>query len=257
MAVFLTGDIHGNNSIDKLAGGNFDAKGLTRDDYVIILGDFGLVWSNPPTAEEIYWTDWLESKPWTTLFIDGNHENFDLLATLEVEPWHGGQVRRVRDHVMHLCRAEVFEIGGHTFFCMGGAYSVDKQWRTPGKSWWPQEVPNEEVRQMAIAKVAEVGEVDYVLTHCPPSQGLYNMADDFLTGSLFTDEYGLWLQNNIADKLQFKRWFFGHMHVDQPWLKPYTPLYDEIYDLDGTGRTPYGTHTDWDETECTWPEEDA
>ena len=249
MAVFITGDIHGNNSIEKLNDEHFDSAGLSRDDYVIILGDFGLVWSDPMNTDEAYWLDWLEKKPWTTLFIDGNHENFDLLGAYNTEPWHGGQVRYIRDHIMHLCRAEVFEIGGHAFFCMGGAYSVDKQWRMPYETWWPQEVPNEEVRALADAKIAEVGEVDYVLTHCPPSEALHELVHDSLIFDLNIDEYNLWLQRNVGDALRFKRWFFGHMHVDQPYSKPYTPLYDCIYDLDGTGRTNYGVHTDWNETE--------
>lgn len=255
MAVFLTGDIHGSIDIRKLGRRHFDPDGLTRNDYVIILGDFGLVWHDPPSGKERYWLDWLEERPWTTLFIDGNHENFDLLGAYETEPWHGGQVRRVREHVMHLARAEVFEIGGHSFFTMGGAYSTDKQWRTPFKTWWPQEVPNEEVRALADAKVAEMGEVDYVLTHCPPSEALYTMQHSNHSVGFFADEYNLWLQSNIADVLKFKRWFFGHMHIDAPWMHPYTPLYDCIFDLDGTGRRKYGTHADWNEDEYTWPKE--
>ena len=55
MAIFLTGDIHGNNSIEKLDDEHFDSTGLTRDDYVIILGDFGLVWSDPMSTDGAYW----------------------------------------------------------------------------------------------------------------------------------------------------------------------------------------------------------
>lgn len=255
MAVFITGDIHGNNSIEKFAPENFNAEGLTRDDYIIILGDFGLVWDDPPSTDEAYWLDWLEARPWTTLFIDGNHENFDLLGTFDVEPWHGGQVRRIREHVMHLARAEVFEIGGHSFFTLGGAYSTDKQWRTPFVTWWPQEVPDERVRALADAKVAEVGRVDYVLTHCPPAGAFYEMCHSDLVAELYVDEYNLWLQSHVGDKLEFKRWFFGHMHVDNPRMHPYTPLYDYIFDLDGTGRCEYGTHTDWSEGEYIPPAE--
>ena len=43
----------------------------------------------------------------------------------------------------------------------------------------------------------------------------------------------------MADKLRFKQWFYGHMHIDRWWRRPYTALYDVIYDLDGTGRTPF------------------
>ena len=255
MAIYITGDTHGELDIGKLKPKSFDHSGLTRDDYVIILGDFGLLWRNPPTRAERKRLDWLESCPWTTLFIDGNHENFDLLATYQPELWHGGQVRRIREHVMHLCRGEVFDIDGRTFFAMGGAYSVDKQWRVPFETWWPQEVPSEEVRALAAAKIAEVGEVDYVLTHCPPSPALYELAESTVLYEMIVDEYNLWLGKEVVGKLKFKRWFFGHMHVDSPRKTPYTPLYDCIFDLDGTGRTPFGPHTNCDSETFTWPEE--
>ena len=76
--VFITGDLHGNIDIKKLNSKNFpEGNSLTKEDYVIICGDFGLVWNN--SAEELYWRKWLDEKPWTTLFVDGNHENFNLL----------------------------------------------------------------------------------------------------------------------------------------------------------------------------------
>ena len=68
MAVFITGDIHGNNSINKLSSKHFDSTGLTRDDYVIILGDFGLVWSDPMSTDEAYW---LDEPCWTIVDFQG------------------------------------------------------------------------------------------------------------------------------------------------------------------------------------------
>ena len=70
MAVFLTGDTHGEidmGKVDEFA--KHAANVLTREDYLVILGDFGLVWSNPPSAKETERLDWLETRPWTTLFI--------------------------------------------------------------------------------------------------------------------------------------------------------------------------------------------
>ena len=98
---------------------------MGRGDYVIITGDFGGVWDNSP--RETYWLDWLEEKPFTTLFVDGNHENFDRLGELPVHQCQGGKVHYIRPHVLHLMRGQVFEIGGVTFFTMGGAASHDIQ----------------------------------------------------------------------------------------------------------------------------------
>lgn len=39
----------------------------------------------------MWWRSWLNDRPFTTLFVDGNHENFDLLNAYPVENWHGGK----------------------------------------------------------------------------------------------------------------------------------------------------------------------
>lgn len=76
MAVYVTGDTHG-DWMSRLKTSSFpEQKEMTKDDYVIILGDFGL-WDN--SKREKYNLDWLEDKPFTTLFVSGNHENYDIL----------------------------------------------------------------------------------------------------------------------------------------------------------------------------------
>ena len=62
--IIVTGDIHG-NPFQRLNLENFpEGKTYTKEDYVIILGDFGLVWDD--SAMEHSCLDWLENKPWTT-----------------------------------------------------------------------------------------------------------------------------------------------------------------------------------------------
>ncbi len=120
--IFITGDCHG--GFQRFGVKYFpQQRELGREDFVIVCGDFGGVWSG--STEENYWLDWLEKKPFTTLFVDGNHENFDMLKSLPEQEWHGGRVHQVREHVLHLMRGQVFEIGGLTWFTMGGASSHD------------------------------------------------------------------------------------------------------------------------------------
>ena len=86
--IYITGDTHG----DWVSRLNTDAfpeqKEMTKDDTVIICGDFG-IWND--TKQERYNLDWLEDKPFTTLFVDGNHECFDRLYAMPVSEWHGGK----------------------------------------------------------------------------------------------------------------------------------------------------------------------
>ena len=69
--------------------------------------------------------DWLDCKSFTTLFVDGNHENFDRLYEYPVEEWHGGKVHKIRPSVIHLMRGQIFEIEGKSIFTFGGASSHD------------------------------------------------------------------------------------------------------------------------------------
>lgn len=141
---------------------------LTRDDAVIVAGDFGFVWDG--SNAEKYWLDWFESKPWTTCFVDGNHENHHALAGLPVREWNSGLVHEARPHVLHLMRGEVFDIDGLTVLAMGGAASNDRQYRREGRSWWPEEMPSEEEIEHCRSSLDRVGwKVDHVVTHEAPA----------------------------------------------------------------------------------------
>lgn len=122
--IYFTGDTHGDFirfSTDRFPEG----RNCTKEDYVIILGDFGGVWKLKEDSAERYWLNWLDSKPWTTLFIDGNHENHARLDAMPVEEWHGGKTHRLRPSIIHLMRGQVFDIGGYCMFAFGGACSHD------------------------------------------------------------------------------------------------------------------------------------
>lgn len=85
-----------------------------------------------------------------------------------MELWHGGLTQRLSDTspIRRLTRGEIFELDGSTIFTMGGATSVDKEYRIPYSSWWPQELPDERNFEEARAKLESMGwKVDYAITH--------------------------------------------------------------------------------------------
>ena len=100
--IILTGDTHGALDIDKLMPEFFPFKNLTKKDYVIILGDFGFIWNRIQDTRERNWLKWFDDLPWTTLFIDGNHENHPRLAEFPEEIWHKGRTHRISESVYHL-----------------------------------------------------------------------------------------------------------------------------------------------------------
>ena len=108
--IYITGDCHSN--FERFNPRNFpEQKEMTKDDYVIICGDFGGVWNKDGESKmETSALDWLDGKAFTALFVDGNHENFDRLYAYPVEMWHGGKVHKIRSSVIHLMRGQIFEL---------------------------------------------------------------------------------------------------------------------------------------------------
>lgn len=73
--IYITGDTHG--GFQRFGSKYFPQQTqMGRNDYMIICGDFGGLWDGG--QKDQHWLDWLAEKPFTTLFVDGNHENFDL-----------------------------------------------------------------------------------------------------------------------------------------------------------------------------------
>ena len=228
--IYLTGDTHGTIEIGKLSRANLAVERVEpgEGDFVIILGDFGLVFAaDGQSAEERWWLKWLDEKPWTTLFIDGNHENFTRLNALPEEEWRGGHVHRVSESVLHLMRAQIFEIDGRSFFTMGGATSHDRQFRKEGRSWWPEELPSEEELARADAALDGCGRrVDYVLTHCAPT-----LVQGRINPTFLPDRLTEYLQH-VRDTTEFGRWYFGHYHIDREYDDGFCALYDCVMPIE-------------------------
>lgn len=117
-----------------------DAEFSKDEDYLIILADVGVCGFS--ASKETATRTTLRNLPVTVLFIDGNHEDFDRLNAYPVDEWNGGKVHFVESDIIHLMRGQVFDINGTTFFTFGGAYSIDRMYRTEGISWFPEELPN-------------------------------------------------------------------------------------------------------------------
>ena len=229
--IFITGDLHGNIDKSKLNTQFFpQQKELTKDDFVIIAGDFGGIWDE--SRSENWLLRWLEKKRFTTLFVDGNHENFDLLNSYPVTAWKGGKVHEVRPGILHLMRGQVFQIGAATLFTFGGADSIDKHYRTEGVSWWPQERPTEEEFFEGMKNLARHNySVDYVISHTAP-QDIVGQLGYLREDGKFIDPTTAML-SRFQEKINFNHWYFGHFHEDTT-LGKYTALYQEVVPAAGT-----------------------
>ncbi|APU60766.1 metallophosphoesterase family protein [Clostridium botulinum] len=222
--IFVTGDTHIPIDIEKL---NFlDCKNLTKDDYVIICGDFGAIWNN--SKQELYWREWLNNKPWTTLFVDGNHENFDLLNSYKVEEWYGGKVHFITENIIHLMRGQIFNIDDKKIFTMGGATSTDKENRIKNISWWEEEIPNQiEMTEGLDNLEKHNNEVDYILTHTCSSSTLQDITEVYGFQPKPEDAVNKYLEI-IEGKVKFRKWYFGHFHEDIEIDEKHTMIFEKI-----------------------------
>lgn len=209
--LFFCGDTHGFIDTTKLTSKSFpEGKHLTKNDYVIICGDFGAIWDDGD--EDKYIQNWYQKKPWTTLFIDGNHENYNLLQTYPITEWNGGKVQFINDSIIHLMRGQVYTIGDKTIFTMGGAMSIDRgtatgtEKRDINKIWWPQENITDEDMLEAWKNLDKVGnKVDYIVTHEVPQDVHMRM------GYYSNDSNCIKLQQ-IKETVSYNMWFAGHYH---------------------------------------------
>ena len=246
--VYVTGDCHAD--YHKFTTDNFpDQKQMTSDDIVIVCGDFG-IWDD--SNEEKYWLKWLNNKPFTTVFVDGNHENFDRLYSDEFKTvdFYGGKAQKIRPHIFHLLRGEMYTFEGKKFWCFGGAsshdisdgildaddfttpmefYAIIRQWHKLGKmfrinhvSWWKEELPSEEEMQHGL-DVLEANNfaADYIITHCCPQDVASVM------GFHGSDKLTMYF-NDIASRTLFHRWYFGHYHGEESVFGKFILHYDKI-----------------------------
>jgi hypothetical protein len=217
--IYLTGDTHGS------AYSRLKTCGLGTSDYIIILGDFGCIWNDSPS--EKLQLKWLEEQPWTTLFVDGNHENFELLNALPIAKKFDGEVGVVNPSVLHLRRGQVYSLEGQKLFVMGGASSIDRACRTPGLSWWPEENITLEEYNLAVKNLKKHKSIDYVLTHRHPN-GLYP------NDVMFQCPSGYLLKELLELHIpKFKHWYFAHMHEDRSLNEQFTCLFRQIIPLGG------------------------
>ena len=87
------------------------------------------------------------------LFIDGNHEFFPLLDI------NANTLQEISPHVKYIPRGMYFEIDNTVFGFLGGATSIDAQYRTNGTDWFPEESITYTQAQKLVHKV------DVLVTH--------------------------------------------------------------------------------------------
>ena len=195
--ILVVGDIHGswgrlNTLISK-----------KKPDIILQVGDFGwwpsmeinikkqhacnkwILKGVKPGSSKIYW-------------CDGNHEEHpDLIQN--------GKIHEMYDGVYHASRGSVFTLpDGRNVLFVGGADSIDKNFRTPGRDWFG----GENISQVEFETIMSVDKkIDIVISHtCPMKFDIVEKTHDSCdTNRLVLDE--------VLTKYKPNYWYFGHWHT--------------------------------------------
>ena len=220
--IYVTGDLHGD--VERFR--SKELKKLKRGDTLIVCGDFGFVWND--SAKEKALLKKLGKKKYQILFIEGTHDNLDLLEQYPMEDWAGGKVRRICGSLMKLERGHVFEIEGKKIFAFGGGENQELELRESGGTCWKQALPSrEEIFAAKDVLAQHDNKVDFIVTHqCSPAithfAGIEQESCRQLTQ--FFDELG--------EEVEFKQWFFGCYHMDKRIPPKYTAVFEKAAEIE-------------------------
>lgn len=203
--IYVTGDTHGDINRFKDPA----MKKIKSSDTLIVCGDFGFIWDGSRKEQSVLKK--LASKNFTIAFVDGCHENFELLESLPVTEWNGGKVHMVAPNIVHLMRGQIYTIEGKQIFAFGGGHSQDYEFRREGDMWWEREQPSHDEIREAIRNLAEYGNaVDFIITHEPPA----SLKDCLNVDVLQRLEVHAFFED-IIKTCSYKKWFFGKCHMDK------------------------------------------
>lgn len=129
--LYVTGDCHG-DVIEKFSKYRYlyPAR-FQEDDYVVILGDWGVVWNDEYKKDTICKLEWMAEKPWTWVCLLGNHDNWDWALSLPKANTEIGPVREcvyngmVYENIYIVADPAVLDICGEKCFCIPGAECHD------------------------------------------------------------------------------------------------------------------------------------
>jgi Icc-related predicted phosphoesterase len=242
MRLLIVGDWHGNHQEVQRS---YQRARDRSADVIVQVGDFGY-WEHADDGAFLdYIEEWFDRTGIATYWIDGNHENHTMLRSVyDVKPGH---FTVVRPGCYYIPRGTKWEWDGVTFMGVGGAVSIDKEYRLnrerglpspewgqpeakpatgPGTMWWPEEQLTDEELEF----VKSQGTADVLFTHdCPTNAPFYMRLKNDIDSQIHRQK-----MNEVGKSVQPKYWFHGHMHE----------FYDYSFRHDGGEATVIGLECD-------------
>lgn len=216
--VYLIGDLHGNNDalIRRIKAGDL------RDCVLICVGDFGVGFQDQKHKEMArlkFLNEFFQTRNIQFYSIAGNHDDPDYFR---------GETRVVLSNLELLEDYTLKEFNGERFLFVGGAVSIDRIMRIPGRSWWEDEV--------FVLDPDRVQKCDVLITHsCPSWSGPFDKQG--ISGWCAKDPT-LWEEcvkerkdhDELIKLSEAKRHYCGHFHLSS--LVDFGDCWSKILDIE-------------------------
>ncbi len=216
--LYITGDLHGD--VSRLA----HTRKLKKGDTLLVLGDFGVLWYGDKRDERTL--KWLKRRKYTILFLDGVHENYNLLDAVEETEYGGAPAGKLADNIFHLLRGEIYKIEGKTVFAFGGG-DAENEWEFRTDTHSEREMPSGDDMSRGYENLAALGnKVDIMATHSPSGKANGYFAARHGENARLRGVH-VYL-NRLEDIVTFDHWYFGSLHADRPCGSRHTAVFEEI-----------------------------
>lgn len=200
---------------------------------MIILGDSGInYWLN---KSDVKAKRNLSELPISFFIIHGNHEErASKIESYREKSWRGGTVyyEEKFPDILFAKDGEIYNLNEKSVIVIGGAYSVDKNYRIlTGLPWYESEQPSVEIKTYVEEQLKRCNwKVDFVLSHtCPLSFQPEDLFLEFIDQSRVDKSMEEWLEQ-IYKKVKFHKWYFGHFHGNRQYDN-ILMFYEEIREL--------------------------
>ena len=211
--IYVTGDTHGDIGIfsERRLGH------LKKGDTLIITGDFGFIWDH--SKSEMKNLKKLEKKKYDILFVEGAHENFELLKGYQEVPLHGGTARRIAENIYCLNRGELYSIEDKTVFALGGGLPPEAD-ETEGAP----SMPTDEELEYAVVNIEEQHRrVDLIITHEAPAS-----VKRLIDRNAYINDLNIFL-DTVMHNTRYQKWYFGSLQEDRPLSDQLICVFEEVY----------------------------
>ena len=211
--IYITGDVHG----DYEAFSERSLKQIKGGDKLIITGDFGFIWDN--SKKELKNFVKLTRKKFDILFVEGAHENFELLSKYSEADLYRGKAYKLAHNIYCLKRGEVYLIDGKTVFALGGGADPHEEAASESPS-----MPTDEELKYAVDSIQKLRRrVDLIVTHEAPAS-----VKKLIDRSAAINDLNIFL-DTVMHNTQYGHWYFGSLHKDRPVSDKLTCVFEEVH----------------------------